>query len=493
MRSVESFQKLFILTFLTLLILIPIGPIPVITASSALVNINADGSFQFQTFSGFGATLTPFGKDGIFHSHDPSQPAKVSVTPEQRTLIAQMLFQELGLSRTRVFPDGYEPQNDNSDPFTFNANAYDWTKVNELTDFVSLARPFGLSTWWTSFSVDSGGAQAWLRKSTDSCALDPSKVDEEVEWLLAAALRFRDLGDELPYLTINNEPDLCPKIVISDYVEIVKRLGKRMRDFGLSTKIAVSDGWIPENAIAYMQAVLANPEASQYVGALAFHAYDGYDNPHQILQTSALGNPPLANISVRERIRDLALSKGLPVWMTEVCYCVPRDFSTFQLLLARLNHLQDELTITNVSAFDAMNLYFIERPSVYDELVHVYFNADGTLNHAEISPYGKMLGHYSRFIKSGSVRIKVESSDPLVRVVGFEQPNGGLTLVFINNNPTDVQAKLSLSGLHSIPISYSMLVSTDSDLWEEQPSIRTNGASFEMVLKPSSITTLSGE
>lgn len=473
--------------------LIAINPFLVLTASYSEVDISIDASVRFQTFAGFGATLTPFGTDGIFHSHDPSQPEKVSVTSEQHAAIAQMLFQELGLTRTRVFPDGFEPQNDNADPFTFNANAYDWSKVNELTDFVSLARPYGLSTWWASFSVDSGVAQAWLRKSADSCALDPLKLDEDVEWLLAAALRFRELGDELPYLTINNEPDLCPKIVISDYVEIVKRLGKRMRDFGLSTKIVVSDGWIPENAIEYMQAVLADPEASQYVGALAFHAYDGYDNPHQILQTSALGNPPLANISVRERIRDLAVSKGLPVWMTEVCYCVPREFSTFQLLLARLNHLQDELTVTNVSAFDAMNLYFIERPGVYDELVHVYFNADGTLNHSEVSPYGKMLGHYSRFIEPGSVRIKVESSDPLVRVVGFEQPNRSLTFVLINNNPTEVQIKLSLGGLHSIPVSYSVLVSSDSDLWEEQPNVRIDGASFGLTLKPYSVTTLSGE
>jgi hypothetical protein len=50
----------------------------------------------------------------------------------------------------------------------------------------------------------------------------------------------------------------------------------------------------------------------------------------------------------------LAAQYNLPVWMTEICDCTPRSASDFDLVRGRLNHVHDELTIANVSAFDAI-------------------------------------------------------------------------------------------------------------------------------------------
>jgi len=465
--------------------------------TSSSVEIKVDGSIRYQTFDGFGGTLTILEDEGIYNRHDPTQPAKTTATNDQRKGIAELLFQKLGLTRARVFPYNFEPANNNPDLSTFNVSTFDWSYVDSLVNFVDLSRPYGLKNWWASFALDTGYQQAWLRKSDSTCALDPAKIDGDVEWILAAVLHFRDQGLELPYLTINNEPDLCPpgfKIEISDYVTILKRLGGRLRAEGLSTKIVVSDGWIPQNALLYMQAVLADPEARGYVGALAYHSYaDGYDDPGMLLNSSAKGQPPHAAVETRQKIRDLAAQYNLPVWMTEVCYCFRKDLSDFELVRGRLNHLDDELIYGNVSAFDAMNLFFIRREGIDDELVEVYFHPDGSLDRYEISTYGYLVGHYSRFILPGSIRLEASSSDPSLRVVAFERPDGKLVIVAINNEPSPVTANITLSGLDKSPSSMSILASREGAIWESLADISISNSEVSMELQPLSVITLLGK
>ncbi len=315
-----------------------------------------------------------------------------------------------------------------------------------------------------------------------------------MEWILAAALRFREQGQEFPYLTINNEPDLCGhgyKIEIDDYVTILKQLGSRFKAEGLATKLVISDGWIPQNSLLYMQAVLADPEARQYVGALAYHAYaDGYDDPAMLLGHSATNQPPQAAVAIREQIRDLTAQYNLPVWMTEVCFCTVRSYSDYDLVRARLNHLHDELTVSNIVAFDVMNLFFIRRPGVNDELVEIYFRPDGSLERYEISSYGYMLGHYSRFIPPGSVRLDATSSNELVRVVSFARPDGKAVIIVLNNSTQPVSLKLSLVGLTQTPTALSPLTSSEGTFWQDGSDIKVTNGSAVLVLQPVSITTL---
>ena len=447
------------------------------------VAISIDPATRYQTFSGFGASFRAF--DGPFSKlDDPTGPDFTTATEEQRRGIAEILYHQLGLARTRFFPDFFEPANDNTDPFSFNAYAYDWKEVDQLTEFSALGKTLGLETPWLSFSMDQGHTQAWLRKP-GSCALDPAMLDEDVEWILAAALHFRDAGQDLPYLTINNEPDLCPpghKIEIPDYVTIVKRLGARLGDEGLGTQLVITDGWIPQNTLLYARAVLADPEARQYVGAIATHAYaDGYDDPATVLNNSAQGNPPHAAVEVRSQLRELAAQYNLPVWITEICYCTPRssEFSEFELIRARLNHLHDELTLGNASAFDVMNLYNIRRPGVYDELVEVAYRPDGSMESYRVSTYGQLIGQYALAIPPGSVRLKAESSDARVRTLAFVRPDGKQVVIALNNNPTAVQATLNT------PVTFSTLVSREGAILQSAPD-----TSATLTLPPSSVTTL---
>src|SRR5438093_520341 len=49
------------------------------TFSSAVI-IQVNGTQRYQTFTGFGASLTTFEQDGIFKAHDHTQPQKVTAT-----------------------------------------------------------------------------------------------------------------------------------------------------------------------------------------------------------------------------------------------------------------------------------------------------------------------------------------------------------------------------------------------------------------------------
>jgi O-glycosyl hydrolase len=445
------------------------------------LTLTVDASMRHQIMDGFGGTLTLFEDDGIFQSHEPTQPPRTSATTAQKQAIAEQLYRDIGITRTRVFPVSFEPVNDDSDPFSLMASAFQWSMVDPLIDWVTLSRPSGLRTWFASFGTNGGTPdESWLRMPGDACALDTARLDEYVEWLLAVALRFRERGAELPYLTINNEPDFCPIsgnptpffLDTRHFAEAVKRLGARLEENGLAAKIVIADGVTPGTSLPYVRAALEDPLARVHVGAIAFHSYDGYQDPARLREAKPV------NPDARRELSALAKQYDLPLWMTEVCYCAPQPGGDYELARLRLNHVVDELTSTEVSAFDVMNTNFIARPGVRDELVEVRFNADGTLAAAEIAMYGRLIGHYAQAAPSGALRIDARATDARVRVVAFMRPDGKTALVALNN--ADVDLRAAVSG------SWSRRVTVENDPW------RSDTVSDSVVLPARSVTTLIG-
>lgn len=48
------------------------------------------------------------------------------------------------------------------------------------------------------------------------------------------------------------------------------------------------------------------------------------------------------------------------------------------------------------------------------------------------------IGHFSRFIQEGSVRIDLVTSNEMVKTVGFRRPDGNIVLVLYNQNIQDI-------------------------------------------------------
>ncbi|MBI3950266.1 MAG: hypothetical protein HY314_07415 [Acidobacteria bacterium] len=471
------------------------------------VSIHVDGTVRHQTIMGFGGSLIPFDLDGVYRAHDPSQPERVVVPPDVRQEIARVLHTELGISRARPAPIGFEPENDNADPNVFDRSRYFWNfrsldlrGADMYSHYITLARPFGLQSWFPSFAIELGDGEAWLRiggAGHNRFALNPQLIDEFVEWLLAVAVHFQEIDLELPYMMIQNEPSFGTGrgVIIQpqDMAMIVEQLGRRLEQAGLRTKIVIPDDLNPTNALAYIEAVLNNPAARSFVGALAYHCYDGvYNQPQVILQTSAQGNPDHEAVAVRRRIRDLARQYHLPVWMSEISSSRPHDLTPFDVARARANHIHDELTIADATAFDLNNLFFIELPNTEADIILVYFNPDGRFNRYQVTPWGYILGHYARYARPGSVRIEATSSDPRVRVAAFERPDGGIAVVAINNNDSPVEVEIRFGGINQIPTGFEVRSSVENRLWQSSPPVEVRDGVLRVTLPPRSITTLAG-
>jgi len=129
-------------------------------------------------------------------------------------------------------------------------------------------------------------------------------------------------------------------------------------------------------------------------------------------------------------------------------------------------------------------------PNVGDEFVHYYFRPDGTLDRSEISTYGRMIGHFSRFVPVGSVQVEANSSDPVVRVAAFERPDGQWVVELLNNRDEAVDVQLQFHDIASAPTRFTILTSQADSLWQTGQDV----ALTDLIhLEARSIMTLSGE
>jgi hypothetical protein len=60
-----------------------------------------------------------------------------------------------------------------------------------------------------------------------------------------------------------------------DHAEIIKRIGAHFRKLGLKTKMLLGDATGPRDTYKFVLEAAADPEAMQYVGAVAFHSWGG--------------------------------------------------------------------------------------------------------------------------------------------------------------------------------------------------------------------------
>ena len=464
------------------------------------VTIAVDLGERHQTIAGFGATLIPFELPMIYFNHDASQPKATTASLAQRQALSRLLFEELGMTRVRTSYRDIEPVNDNADPNAFNWSAFLFSgslvgapgalsaRLEPAIDFIKLSQPFGLETHFPMTSLE--WEADWLH-TPGKRQIAPGMEPEVAEMLAAVAKRYAHEGLPLPYLSVANEPDWGSGVervlTTTQMVQIVKLAGARMRNLGLDTKLVISESYTLDMALAYAQAVLADPEARSYLGAIAYHGYGIYGSAKGILETSGIGAPLDNEIAMRRQIRDLAASYGLPIWETETSASID-GLGAFRAGIARVNHLHDELTLADVSAFDQMNLFFIDRPDLEGNLVNVTFGGDGALEDFEAAPVGILMSHWAKYVRPGAVRVGATTSDPMVRASAFEAPGNTLIVVLINNRAGEVTLQVDVA--EAALGADGSQVQTSEDLDREGRTLTPTSASgFAATLPGESVTT----
>jgi O-glycosyl hydrolase len=471
--------------------------------ASADVTVTIDNNKPHQTMQGFGATTLSL----VFNATD-------NVPASLRTQAIDALYNQvkLNMGNLEVEPfesptsNVYAPANDDSSPTTF--GAFNWIQSdNMMQKVVTPGAAFGFDHYWIGPVISTGFALSWapsLRSSNYQLYLD-----ELAEHVAAVAIHWRDSYGITPeYMQLFNEPlsgngELGGGSV-PEIVDIIKRSGDRLRAEGFATmKFVVTAEETEAISLRDAQAIMADADARKYVGAIAYHPYpygSTYASVPNILATSGAGTPDANKVMLRNQLRDLGAQYGIPTMMVEVSHS-DLPFDSFDGVRGRAIQIHDELVYADAAAFFGMNAMWDSTshaqhyegrpdPGFYSETDTVVL-IDNTMNKVVISPMGRAIGHYARWIKRGAVRVDATTDDPLVQVTAFrDDGQGRLVLVAINN--ANAPRTLAVSALNA-PMLMGMLSgersTSTTDVWTPFSSTTTTSG-WSVDLPAHSVTSM---
>jgi len=232
-------------------------------------------------------------------------------------------------------------------------------------------------------------------------------------------------GIEVKYLGFLNEPDLNQTYAsmqssgfqAGDFLPILRGKLAKSEFRGVRIVCCEATGWTTGAAIlAELQSV---PGAEDALHVYAAHGYS---------------TPPAFRLDTTK-----------PVWQTEWADLNGRWNTAWDNLgkdgegISWANKIQNALTLSNVSAF----FYWIgaERGPNNSPLIRVQ---NGTV---EASKRLWAFGHFGRFVKPGAVRVEARCDVGYVSISAFENVDGGIALVLVNNGHLDVHMEVKIGGL----------------------------------------------
>jgi O-glycosyl hydrolase len=470
-------------------------------AVPAEVRIDLDLNKPLQTIDGFGACSFAAFEHLERGNSDEVIPAGTTykTTPQQRSEITNVAVRELGVSHARLWVfDGVEEKNDNDNPRQMNAKGFNWAghsgkpaatgsepspwevmfmnRRNGMQvwgPFLKQAVPLGLKNWIATPSE----LPAWMRTQFEH-AQDGVCFEEYAEWITAHLLYLKNtFGLEVPYLSLMNEVDHKPWISPELCKAWIKVVGRRLRQEGLKTRIAFPDFMDVQRAVPFVEEVLKDEDARQYLGALAYHHYrSSGDGPEGFLES--LATPFTAeNIPTHQLTRGayalavMGKKYGLPSWQTETGYygAHTKKFSGWEIAVGRANEIHLEL-IAGAAAVQAMDIFAVnaidprDGTSTQRSGFHIVMTTDGkNVSKWEVTKdTGAVFAHYGRFVRPGDVRVVADSSDALVRVTAFHCKSPRRCVAVLINNAKEPRTSICRWPNLPFPSSHAQALLTDA-------------------------------
>jgi hypothetical protein len=375
----------------------PNGPL-IAQPGSHTVTVTIDLAALRQEMQGFGVSMRIFSDPhliGQFGSIENS----LQITPEDENAILAILYDKIGLTRVRPLHQSKLTQ-----PTPESIPRTDWVFADGHIDLVKRARSMGLREWWLSPQA----VEAWMNEST---------VAAYAEWAMKVIRYWRSQGAELTWYSIVNEPS-HPQVNLSGEFlrDAVKLLGRQLAAEGFKTRLVIPDDINPLSGAPKARIVLSDPEARQYVGAIASHLY----------------NYPL---SAMREMSAVAAEYKVPLWMSEFSVEGPSPLE-WGGIVHRL------IAEYNVSAVDYMWGFFGD----YDhaQLVSIH-HASRQYTGATITAAGYGMAHYAKYVLPGARRVESASSDAAVRATAFIR-NGRITIVVLNEGAAPQVVRFAISG-----------------------------------------------
>lgn len=294
-------------------------------------------------------------------------------------------------------------------------------------------------------------APAWMKdnNSTIAGSLLPKYQDAYARYFVKYIQQMRALGIRIDAITIQNEPDNNgnnPSMVMSDEQEahfVKSNLGPAFRAAGLDTKVVVWDGTPWTNTRSQVPInILNDAQANPYISGSAFHMYESDGNsPENILNIMSQTHSahPDKEIYFTERAtydrgNDFA---GYLMWHTKnIIIGTMRNWSRVAL----------EWNLASDPEFGP----HIFNPTPQNGPPCVSCQGAVTVSGSEaiINAGFYIVGHASKFVKAGAVRI---SSEGFLPNVAFKNPDGRNVLIVLNESNQDQKFQIRYHG-QSAPV-----------------------------------------
>jgi len=475
--------------------LLPVGMLfsePVQPEADATVRV--DATVRHQAMEGFGATTLSL----VYGGFDVEGYDDEDNLPALRAKVIEALYGQVKLTMGNLqLPMLEQAKNDDDDPHHLNWSGFDLRESKFMKEkIVDLARPYGFDNFQLAHNIDFRRMH-WLKPIR---AADYSRyLDECAENVVAGVVHWRDTWHIEP-LSGNRE---LGGGSTQEVVDIVKRAGAALRKAGVNTmKFVVPNEETEAKSLETATAILADPEARPYVGAISYHPYPYGSNyasiPH-LFRTSGAGMPDHGKIEQRRKLRDLGRQYHVPLWMSEVSHGeVP--FDLMDALRGRAIHIHDELEYADAAAYFGMNAMWDtkshrehtrgSRPFLTETDTVVL--VDNEAGKVMITGMGYAIGHYARWIARGAVRVDATSSDPLVLASAFHDENKRrVALVLINNAAGPRRITIALNGV-MLKGSIAGEQSSDAARWQHLAAIPAAANGFTVTLPPRSVASFAG-
>ncbi len=388
-------------------------------SSAAAVGINpvieVDDKQTYQSIDGFGYTLTG------------GSATLINKLPEgQKDALLQELFSAegngIGVNYLRVSVGASDLS---AAPFSYNDLPDGQTDPNqdkfsiaiEQTDFLPILKRIVAINPAIKIMGSPWSAPTWMKdnNSFKGGSLKPEYYESYAKYFVKYIKAMKAEGITIDAITIQNEP-LHPGNVPSMYMEaqdqanfIKTALGPAFASAGIKTKIIVYD----HNADRpdYPIAILKDPEAAKYVDGSAFHLYGG-------------------TIDALSKVHEAFPNKNL--YFTEQWVGGPSNFPedlkwhVSTLIVGATRNWSKNVLEWNLAADPEYKPHTVG--GCTSCLGAITIGSDVSRN---VAYY--IIGHASKFVPAGSVRIASNSVEKLENVA-FRTPEGKTVLIAVNTD-----------------------------------------------------------
>jgi glucuronoarabinoxylan endo-1,4-beta-xylanase len=445
-------------------------PVNLATAINTTVTVvSIDDTQKFQTMEGFGG----FGAKDVYWSSGPFTGADFVNT----------LINDLGLTILRDnVPTDFEAGNDNDDPFVTDLSKFDLnTSIKDHLQYLKDMNAAGLN----KLIVSIWSAPAWMKTNSningvaaDAPAYNPNPssqnnqlrtdmLNEFAERCVAYIKIIRQqTGIDIYAISLQNEPRFTEpyeSCVFNGEAlrDLIKVVGKRFKDEGLTTKIFMPEdiGYL-DGVSGMVQPTLNDADARQYVNIIAVHGYalDGVtaNSPDALTWQTMYG---------------WGAKYDMPLWMTETSGFSNDMTGAMDLSKAMFT----AIIFGNVSAW----LHWSLSTGTLDKFS--LMNSSGTR-----SKRYYVSKNFYRYVRPGDYRIQSSAPDQTnIYALAFKNDTAHTnTIVLINNNPENRAVELEGAVL---PSQFPMFVTSSNDDCKDYGTINPSDG---FLLPANSVTTL---